>query len=1111
MRVKPTLRLKLLGTPKISLAEQPLAESLSSKAQAILYYLAVTGQPQPRIALATLLWGDLPESAARTNLRKALANLREVLGDYLELDHQEISFKSKEQLWVDVVEFEASVSALRQPTESQPLQEAVNLYGGDFLTGFYVLHAPDFESWMVAEQERLRELVIQALQALADGYAGQEAWPAGLACLRRLLSLEPWREEAQRQVMLFLAYSGQRSAALAQFESCRRALEEELGVEPGPETVRLYEQIREGKVGPKMAEPTGVIQGRLQAEPEPASPTPLPASPPPIYKLPAASTPFVGRAAEVADILRRLTDKECRLLTLVGPGGIGKTRMALQAAQAFIDSKAADEGFFANGIVFVSLVEVSSASGMVSAIAKAVNFTFHNNGAPRQQLLNYLRGKNMLLVLDNLEHLLEESAPLISETLAVAPEIKLLVTSRGALNLQEAWFHPVEGMSFPGELEANVSLERYDAVQLFVQSAGRVRVGFSLAADQMHVVRICQLVEGMPLGLELAAAWLKALPAAKIVQEIERGLEILTTRLRNMPERHHSLQAVFEQSWQLLTAEEQAVLERLSVFRGSFTDEAAEQVAGASLFSLAVLVEKSLVRPPLSSPPKGGRYQMHELLRQFAGAKLAVDAQAEAVTRERHSAYYLNFLKAREKTMSGPEQQQALFEIGEIIENIRLAWFWAVEQGYLAAIDQAVKSLYSFYQIRSRYQEGLEIFEKAITDLKASPLLKEHPEGERLLKRLLARQGGFFYFLGNYELAHDLLEAGLDSAGQPDEKEFILYLLGDVAVALGNGAMAEAWFRQSLTISQERGNLDGVVAGLRGLAYRANSFGDFVEGKRLAAESLAISRRVGQPLETARTLGTLAWATNCLGEYREAEAYWQESLLICQEIGDRWGTANNLSLLGWSAWCEGGTRLAEAVAYHKKALAICREIGYRRDVAMCLGDLALAASEMGDYEQATQYSLEGLAIAEEINHLDMIIYNLYALGAATCGLGDFQASRAQLLKAIKIAREVQIVAHLTTALFYLALLLVKESGLAGVAEPIQARQKVRALELLNLITHHPACWQAIKDRAAPFQAHLEAELPPAQVTAAKIRAKERTIEEVVVEILAEDPTGFQNP
>lgn len=1099
--MKTKLQLNLLGPPKISLAGQPLVEPLSSKAEAILYYLAVTGQPQTRIALATLLWGDIPEAAARSNLRKVLGSLRQALEGYLDIDRHEIAFRSEADIWVDAVEFGAIISGSRQrvetPLEAQQLQGAVDLYGGDFLAGFYALHAPDFESWLVAEQARLRELAIQALQTLAGYYTEKEAWASGLACIRRLLNLEPWREEAHRQLMLLLAYNGQRSAALAQLEICRQVLEAELGVEPGPETVAVYEHIRDGKVGLNAADSSSASQKGSSNGAE--SPSHGLALPPFSYNLPALSTAFIGRAAELMDILRRLTDRDCRLLTLVGPGGIGKTRLAVRTAQTFMDTQGSGEGFFAHGLVFVSLAGVNSTSGMISAIAEAANFTFYSSVPPRQQLLNYLQEKNMLLVLDNLEHLLDEGSLLISEILAAAPEIKILVTSREALNLQEAWFHPVEGMSFPPEPEAeegSLSLEKYDAVQLFVQSANRVRVEFNLATEQSHVIRICQLVEGMPLGIELAAAWLKLLPADKIVREIERGLDILSTRLQNVPSRHHSMRAVFEQSWQLLTGEEQEALKRLSVFRSSFTEAAAEQVAGASFLTLAILAEKSLVRVI-----ENERYQMHELLRQFAGEKLALDTQAEAIARERHSAYYLGFLKAREEMMTGPEQQQVMAEIDKEIKNIGVAWRWAVEQGYLAAIDRAIGGLYNFYQIRSRYQEGKEIFEKAVTDLETSSLLLEHPEGEKTLKRLRAREGGFHAFLGNYETAYTYLEAGLNLASEPAEKELMLYLLGDVAVAQGKRAMAEAWFRQALALSQERGNLYSMADGFRGLAYVASSFGDFATGQQLARESLAISRQIGQPFQLARTLATLAWATNCLGEYREAEGYWRESLVLCQEIGDRWGAANSLSLLGWSAWCEGAARLEEAIAYHKEALAICREIGHRRDIAMCLGDLALAAGELGEYEQAIQYSREGLTTAENINHADMTAYNLYCLGAAVCGLDDFPAARAYLIKSLKVSWEARITGQTTSALFYWVALLAKESDRTGVTDSFRTQQKANALELLILLVDHPACWQAIKDRAASLQAQLEADLGPDSVTAAKMRAESRAFEEVIAEIV----------
>lgn len=331
----------------------------------------------------------------------------------------------------------------------------------------------------------------------------------------------------------------------------------------------------------------------------------------PLFKhnLPSPTTPFIGRQNEVADIIRRLEDPACRLLVLVGPGGIGKTRLAIQAGQTLLNTPPA-EATFRHAIYFISLTAVSSPNDIVTAIAEAANFTFYGSASPKQQLLDYLRAKEILLLLDNFEHLLAPSEEkngggmdLIAEILAVAPAVKFLVTSREAINLQEAWFHPIAGLAFPelspapsAQKESTVEeIETYDAVRLFAQSARRARVNFSLAAEQKSVIRICQLVEGMPLAIELAAAWLKVLPCVGIAQEIERSLDFLATSMHNMPARHRSMRAVFEQSWRLLSGAEQTVLQRLSAFRGSFRPEAANQVAGASLAVLAALVDKSLV------------------------------------------------------------------------------------------------------------------------------------------------------------------------------------------------------------------------------------------------------------------------------------------------------------------------------------------------------------------------------------------------------------------------------------------------------------------------------------------------------------------------------------
>jgi len=507
------VQLRLLGTLEVNLGGKPVADALSKKAQAILVYLGVTGRPQSRTVLATLLWGDMPESSARANLRKALADLRRELAPTLQIERQSVAFAPDIDPWVDAVEFEALINAASSPVDTEQLQTAVDLYQGDFLTGFYVRNAPEFEAWMLSEQARLRELMIQGLHTLTTYFAEHGDLSQGIAAARRLLNLEPWREEAHRQLMLLLAQDGQRGAALAQFEVCREMLAEELGVEPGRETAVLYERIRDDALVTDVG--TGVE--RPEPEVEAAAQTPHKN-----YELPAPATSFVGRVQELDEIRQLLLDEPgCRMVSLVGTGGVGKTRLALAIASEIADA-------FPQGVCFVPLVKVSGTEFMVSAVAEALNFNFSGGMDPKAQLLNHLRDKKLLLVLDNFEHLLptafstsaaaENGVELLSDILAAAPEVTLLVTSRERLKLQEEWGYDVQGMDYPsrevGEQTARAeqqlsvaNYQRYSAIHLFVQRARRADASFRLDAEDIpHVVRVCQLVAGSPLGPQSSRA-----------------------------------------------------------------------------------------------------------------------------------------------------------------------------------------------------------------------------------------------------------------------------------------------------------------------------------------------------------------------------------------------------------------------------------------------------------------------------------------------------------------------------------------------------------------------------------------------------------------------------
>ncbi|MBK9713118.1 MAG: alpha/beta fold hydrolase [Kouleothrix sp.] len=480
----------------------------------------------------------------------------------------------------------------------------------------------------------------------------------------------------------------------------------------------------------------------LESEPDARHGLPAPKAEParaaelrPPHNLPAQATSFVGRERELADLARRLRDPDCRLLTLCGPGGMGKTRLALAAAGAQLRG----DSPFVDGVFFVELAPLSAAAEIVLAIATAIGFAFYTEQPPLQQLNDYLRQKRMLIVLDNFEHLLgSESARLSVGLLEAAPGVKLLATSRVMLNIQGEHAILLEGLPAPdSQPDAGDSAESADdAVRLFVERARRVRPDFVLSpANQASVFRICRLVQGMPLGIELAAAWLGVLSPAEIAAEIEQSIDFLEAEWRDAPERHQSLRAVFDASWQLLTEQQRAALGALTVFQGSFTRDAAEAVADVPPKMLRALTHASWLQRD-----DDGRFKIHELLRQYAGEKIQADPAAWERCRQRHGAYFAEWLARHEQHLKGPRPEEACAAIMREVDNLRAAWHWLVAQGQSeAAIRQMLPAMFHACEAQFRAFALLPLLEAAQAALAGD----NRADDRQQLAILLTVQGAF--------------------------------------------------------------------------------------------------------------------------------------------------------------------------------------------------------------------------------------------------------------------------------------------------------------------------------------------------------------------------------
>ena len=976
----------LFGNPSMEIDGEPVKGFISNKAAALVYYLAATGRAHRRDVLATLLWSEFEDARAKKNLRDVLSNLRQVVGEYLVITRQVVELNPDAPLAIDVATFGAG-AALDGGMDGQLtdaslslLREAVDVYNGPFLDGFYLTQAQGYETWMLAERTRFGQLVTQMLHRLVTHFMQKQAYALAMTYAGRLLTLEPWREEAHRQMMLLLAWSGQRTAALNQYEACSRVLQKELGVEPEPETALLHEKILAGEIGSQMMELDAYPDNKIVQ----------------LHNLPVQLTDFVGREMELAKLTETLQRPPTRLVTLSGPGGVGKTRLAMQAAHQLLPLADAGE-LFADGIYFIPMAAVETADSdstfnpLVTAIADALQLSFVALASEDfvTQLHSFLREKEMLLLFDNFEHLVDTATFLI-DLLQAAPGLKLLVTSRGRLNVRGEWVQMLGGLTYPAEATADPSQwPSYSAIQLFMQTAQSVEPDFVLAlTDETAVIRICHFVAGLPLGVELAATWVRFLSVSEIADEMEQNLGFLASPLRDMPERHRSLRAVFDYSWNLLAPEEQHVLSQLSIFRGPFGREAAAMVAGASLPLLASLVDGSLVRRLVSEQGQV-RYELLEILRQYVAEKLSQNADEAYQGRERHCEFYLNLLADYQADLQGGHQPEALQAISQEIENIRAAWRWATSQKSLPVIDRAMTSLFHFYDMRSRFAEAEDLFRRTAEMGHAVTVLSPTAENQLVWGKLLARQGWFTFYLGQQREAQRLLTeslAILRPLSEPSALPFSLNYLGAVEYYLGHYDVAQALCQENLTLTQQLDDRYGMaiahnIAGL--IAYRQKQYDT---ARHFSQQSLAIAQEIGNRWSMGFSLAYLGNVAYVLGDYAEADALFRQGLAIAEDMGDPRGIARCLNRLARTAVAldqdEGAQKLYE------RSLALYREIGEQFGMTTSLSGLGRVACQQRAWQQAKDHYNEALQRAWDIHAMPRVIDILQEMAELLAELGD---------------------------------------------------------------------------------------------------------------------------
>ncbi|WP_375772938.1 BTAD domain-containing putative transcriptional regulator [Archangium gephyra] len=973
------LTFRLLG-PLVIEHNGGAVEVKRTKASALVAYLASNPHRHTRSHLVGLLWPEVDETRGLASLRNTLWELQRILGNgWLQTDRTGVQLSAEPAVWVDVAQFQRLLKdAGAQGRGAEPplevLAQAVELYRGRMLAGLTLPGCSAFDEWLSLTTERHHLMVTQALVRLSNTFISRGQWEEALPHAQRLVALDSTHEEAHRSLIKLYAWLGRWSDALRQYQLCVEVLRQELDVTPQAETSRLLEALKARELAPPPG--VGAAGGSVPVKKEEQAR--------PSVVLPSPATPLYGRASELAALVKRLEDPACRLLTLTGPGGIGKTRLALEAAHQLA-------GTWRDGVRFVPLAAMDEPKRLALTLLEALELS-PSQAPPEVQLREHLRSRRMLLLLDSMEHLLE-ATPLLAELMAHAPGLELLVTSRERLNLRGEWLLPLDGL-------------QRESMELFALLAGRVSASFQLGPDnEAAVARICQLVEGSPLGLELAAAWVPFFSPAELVTRLEQSLDFLAAP-RDAPERHQSLRDTFLHSWRLLSAEEQGVLRRLSVFRGGIALEAAAEVAGASLATLTSLVHKSLVRRAAS-----GRVELHGLLRQYAAEQLRALPEEHHQTHQRHARHFLGLLERLHPLLLGgtARQAEAMAAFGTEQEDLRAAARWAFQNGHWEVMDRGLEAFCLARELRGQPHQAftglveLTGFLRPVVDVKAPGPLR------RLLGRVLVWQARFALNGADCPPATALarVEEGLLLLGEEGAREHVtlgLLTAGQLALRQGNVPTARWCFHGSLSLARANGDRRATALALSELSGVAALRGQPVQARRLLSRSLATFRVLGDERHVATCLGRLATLLHTRGELAQAASTLRQGLSLLEAAGLRLQAAPLRAQLAEVLLPLGAVQ--EARQLLEADLHLGRALGHPETVAQALHGLGLVAAHQGEGARARGLLEEALALRGQLSARRAYAESLQALGRLELSQGELPRARARLRAALQAATEV---------------------------------------------------------------------------------------------------------
>jgi predicted ATPase/DNA-binding SARP family transcriptional activator len=1006
------LSIMLFGPMQVQLDGQPIPH-LSRSARWLLALLTLHhGRPVAREWLAGALWPDMEQSQAFANFRPVLSELRSSLG------HQKARLQSPSRLTllleltgaqVDLLAFDAAIKSKQLPS----LEQAVELYRGPLLEGCN-------EEWMYQDRTVREQNCLQALQTLADSALTAENFHTAIGYYQRAISIDPFWDSARRGWMEALAKSGNRNAALQVYREFMDLLRNDPTATPDEQTTALYKRLRAGARKPSNAQAVATVS----------------ATRPPrgIGFLPHPLTDLVGRVDERLEVMTWL--RRSRLVTLTGPGGIGKTRLAIQIAKESVRE-------YADGVWLVTLEAIFDDTRIVSQIASVLGLREEPGRPLLESLTDHLRTKRLLLVLDNCEHLREASAQVCAHLLWESAQVRILATSREALGITGETVLQVPALPTPDPAHLPPEkatllrvLMSYESAELFVERAQAVQNGFApTGSNAMAVAQVCSQLEGIPLAIELAAARVRTLTVEQIAVRLDDHLSLLTIGNRAAQSRQQTLRATLDWSYALLSQAERLLLGRVSVFSGGWTLEAAESVcADAEPESneiqnpkskiqnqevpelLTCLVDKSLV-----VFEERGRYRLLETVRQYAVEHLQTGGEAELV-QPRHWNWCVALAEEAETHWWGAAQEAWLHRLDTEYANLRAALMWSGTDIQEAQVQlRLAGALWRYWNARGYYSEGRQFLEKALTG-------EEVPGATLARAKALQGAGALALMQNDHVLAQTLLEESLSICREFGDKLGIALAtgyLGDIAHNRGDLATAQTQFEESLRLHRELKNKNGSANMLIKLGEMAYNHGDTVMARTQLEESLLLYRESGNKFGMSNALSVLGNAASNRGDYGSARTQLEESLLLRWELGNKQGIAAVLNNLAKASALQGDFEAART--QFEESLLLCREMGIKMGIAIATGNLGtVVANHQGDYVMARTQLEESLLLYRELGYTQGLAYALLSLGDVVSRQGDYAAARTQLAEGLHLCQELGDKQGIAYALCYLGRVVARQ-------------------------------------------------------------------------------------